>query len=114
MWGSVERALYNSVGWYGIGRTADPATVAEWRELSPLPVPCPNALGICLYIGRYETVYVEPGHYFHLRVGHKFPVYNAWTLFALDDIALVPASGELIEDGFWPDGLATWDPRELR
>lgn len=114
MWGRISDALYNSVGWYGIGSSADPASVEEWREMTPLPLPCPNLLGVCLHIGRYETVPIEPGDYFHLRVGHKFPVYNVWTVFGLDDFSIVPAGGEVIEDGFWPDGLVTWDPRTLR
>lgn len=114
MWGEVPKVLYNSVGWYGIGDSADPASVGDWRELSPLPIPCPNQLRVCIHVGRYETIYVEPGQYFHLRVGHNFPAYNVWTVFGLDDFALSPAGGEVIEDGFWPDGLVYWDPRELR
>lgn len=114
MWGKIAHALYNSVGWYGIGDNADPSSVEEWRELSPLPIPCPNLLGACLYIGRYETITIEPGQYFHLRVGHKFSSYNAWTVFGLDDFSIVPAGGEVIKDGFWPDGLTFWDPRQLR
>ncbi len=114
MWGSAEPVLYNSVGWYGIGPSADPASVEQWRELTPLPIPCPNQLGACLYIGRYETVFLEPGQYFHLRAGHKFPVYNAWTVFGLDDFSIIPATGSVVEDGFWPDGLVVWDPRGLR
>lgn len=114
MWGEHNDIHYNSVAWYGIGNSADPAGVSDWHELSPLPFPCPNILGVCLHIGRYETIYLEPGQYFHLRVGHNFPTYNVWTVFGIDDISIIPASGAVIEDGFWPDGLVTWNPHTLR
>ena len=114
MWGKGSTIPYNSVAWYGIGATADPASVAQWRELSPQPYPCPNALGACIHVGRYETLYLEPGQYFHLRVAQHFPVVGAWTVFGLDDFSIVPAGGTLIEDGFWPDALVTWDPRVER
>jgi hypothetical protein len=101
---------YNALAWYGIGSSDDPSSVTEWRTLDPFTTPCHNNWGLCEYIGRYETIHISEGSYFHLMAGHKFPVYNAWTVFLFDDISIVPADGTLVEDGYWVDGLVGWNP----
>lgn len=108
-WGE-KLAAYNALAWYGIGDSDDPSSVSEWRTLDPFVAPCHNSWGVCEYIGRYETVHLSPGQYFHLMAGHKFPVYNAWTVFLFDDISIVPADGTFVEDGFWLDGAVGWHP----
>ena len=84
-------APYNSVAWYTISDTADPWDSDDWRELDPYTIQCPNTYEICNYAGRDETIHVSPGQYLHLIVAHKFPVFNASTVFLLDDVSLVPA-----------------------
>jgi hypothetical protein len=101
---------YNAVAWYGIGDSEDPDSVSEWRTLDPFTTPCLNDWGVCEYIGRYETVHIGAGQYFHLLATHKFPAFNAWTVFLFDDISIVPADGNLVEDGYWLDGLVGWHP----
>lgn len=113
------RDPYNSMAWYAISDSADPALVTEWRELFPsgaLPgfTAVPNDWGVAIYAGRYETMHIMPGQYLHLKAGHKFPAYNDWTTFVFDDISIVPAGGEVIADGFWMDGFVGWDPAAAR
>lgn len=112
-WGE-NLVAYNAVAWYGIGTSDDPSSVTEWRTLDPYTTPCHNNWGSCEYIGRYETVHIPDGAYFHLMAGHKFPVYNAWTVFLFDDISIVPADGNDVDDGFWLDGAVGWDPNVVR
>jgi hypothetical protein len=112
-WGE-KRTGYNAVAWYGIGDSDDPDSVSEWRTLDPFAAPCDNDWGVCEYIGRYETAHISPGQYFHLLATHKFPVFNAWTVFLFDDISIVPADGNYIEDGFWLDGAVGWNPNAPR
>jgi hypothetical protein len=98
---------YNSVAWYAIGDSADPATVTDWRELFPDQYVCENAAAACNYIGRDETITIKPNQYFHLKVGRKFPEFFGWTMFIIDDISIVAANGTLnTENGFynWCDG----------
>lgn len=98
IWYGGETGPYNSVAWYAISASASPAGVAssEWRELDPYTIQCHNSSGSCVYSGRDETVWIDPGTYFHLMVGMKFPFYNAWSFFVIDDISIVPAGG--VED----------------
>jgi hypothetical protein len=112
-WGE-KLVEYNAIAWYGIGTSDDPGSVTEWRTLDPYTTPCHNNWGACEYIGRYETVHISEGSYFHLMAGHKFPVYNAWTVFLFDDVSIVPADGHLVEDGYWLDGAVGWDPNAVR
>jgi hypothetical protein len=112
-WG-IKLEGYNAMAWYGIGSSEDPASVTEWRTLDPFTTPCHNNWGVCEYIGRYETVHISDGSYFHLMSGHKFPVYNAWTVFLFDDISIVPADGNYVTDGYWLDGAVGWNPNAPR
>lgn len=84
---------YNSVAWYAISDSADPALVTEWRELFPDQFVCNNGAGVCNYVGRDETVQIKPNQYFHLKVGRKFPEFFGWTMFIIDDISIVAADG---------------------
>jgi hypothetical protein len=111
--------LANAFAWYAISPEAEASHVEGWRELFPvgaLPgaIPCPNPWEGCIYAGRYETVWIDAGDYFHLKAGHKFPTYNVWTTFVFDDISIVPAEGDVIEDGFWADGAVYWDENAPR
>lgn len=112
-WGE-KLVPYNAVAWYGIGSSSETDSVTEWRTLDPFTTPCHNNWGACEYIGRYETVHLSEGDYFHLMVTHKFPVFNAWTVFLFDDISIVPADGNYIEDGYWLDGAVGWNPNAIR
>lgn len=112
-WG-VNLAGYNTLAWYGIGTSEDPSSVSQWRSLDPFTTPCHNDWGVCEYMGRYETVHISEGSYFHLLAGHKFPVYEAWTVFLFDDISIVPADGNYVTDGYWLDGLVGWNPNAVR
>lgn len=111
---SDNLVAYNAMAWYGLGTSDDPGSVSEWRTLDPYSTPCHNDWAACDYIGRYETVHISEGSYFHLMVGHKFPVYNAWSTFLIDDVSIVPADGHLVEDGYWFDGVVGWDPSAIR
>lgn len=95
IWYGGDTLPYNSVAWYAISDSATAAGVSagEWRELDPYTYQCPNGDGMCIYSGRDETVWIDPGQYFHIMVGMKFPVYNAWSFFVIDDISIVPADG---------------------
>lgn len=98
---------YNSVAWYAISDSANPAEVTDWRELFADQFVCDNGDGICNYVGRDETVTINPGQYFHLKVGRKFPEFLGWTMFIIDDISIVAADGTATtENGFfnWCDG----------
>lgn len=98
---------YNSVAWYAISDSANPAEVNDWRELFPDQFVCPNGDGVCNYVGRDETVQINPNQYFHLMVGRKFPEFLGWTMFIIDDISIVAADGTPnTENGFynWCDG----------
>jgi hypothetical protein len=112
-WGN-DLTAYNALAWYGIGTSDDPSSVTEWRTLDPFTGPCNNDWGSCIYIGRYETLHISEGSYFHLLAGHKFPVFNAWTVFLFDDISIVPADGNYVTDGYWIDGLVGWNPNAPR
>ena len=124
---------YNSVAWYAISDSPDPAAVTDWRELFPDQFVCDNGDGRCNYVGRDETVQINPGQYFHLQVGRKFPEFFGWTMFIIDDISIVAADGTLnTQNGFynwcnsrpedWKDheGICTnytevrWDPSQVR
>lgn len=93
IWYDVSTGPYNSVAWYAISTESDPANVTNWHELDPYTIQCPNALEHCTYEGRDETVYIEKDSYFHLKVGQKFPVFGAETVFIIDDISIVAADG---------------------
>lgn len=84
---------YNSVAWYGIGDSADPASVGLWREIYPDRVTCQNSAQNCEYGGRHETIQIAPGQHFHVRVGQKFNILNSWTTWIFDDFNIVPAGG---------------------
>ncbi len=124
---------YNSVAWYAISDSDNPAEVTDWRELFSDQFVCANDSGVCNYVGRDETVTIAPGQFFHLQVGRKFPEFFGWTMFIIDDISIVAADGTLnTENGFynWCNGtredfkvhegacanLTTihWDPNETR
>jgi hypothetical protein len=116
----------NAFAWYAIDGHADAADVTGWKELfsvydvpmagSPAPgwTACPNPYEACYYVGRYETNWVDAGDYMHVMVGHKFPTYNVWTTFVIDDISMTPAEGSVIEDGLWLDGVLGWDDSAAR
>jgi hypothetical protein len=115
-------AVANAVAWYAVSDYSDPDMIdaSDWRELFPVSflapgwVPCPNEFEVCWTMGRYETVHVTNGQYFHLMAGHKFPTWQQWTVFSFDDIYMTPAEGEVIEDGFWLDGFLFWDENAPR
>lgn len=94
IWWNDDRGTtaYNSIAWYAIADSMDPFSSSDWRELDPYTYQCPNSYEVCNYAGRDETVWVEPGQYLHLIVGQKFPVFNASTVFLLDDVSLVSAN----------------------
>ena len=91
-----ETAEYNSVAWYAITKSANPFDdTSAWRELDPYQIQCVNSFEVCNYAGRDETVWIDPGDYFHLIVAQKFPVFNASTVFVIDDVSVMPAQGTL-------------------
>ncbi|MFO7664310.1 MAG: hypothetical protein R6X18_17195 [Chloroflexota bacterium] len=93
---------YNSIAWYAISDSASPSGVEDWRELFPDQFVCANGDGVCNYVGRDETVQINPGQYFHLMVGRKFPEFFGWTMFVIDDISIVAADGTLnTTNGFY-------------
>jgi hypothetical protein len=111
--------LANAFAWYAISPEEDAGHVEGWREMFPvnyLPgaIPCPNPWEGCVYVGRYETLWIDAGDYLHVKAGHKFPTYNVWTVFVFDDISIVPAEGDVIEDGFWADGDLYWNEHAPR
>lgn len=114
IWYGGGTSGYNSMAWYTISSEEDPYMATGWRELDPFTIQCPNTDGACLRVSRQETVWVDPGSYLHIAVGHKWPVYNAWSVFAIDDISLVPASGSPGDSGFFFDGAVFWDPTAVR
>ena len=113
IWWNVDRytTYYNSVAWYAITDSDDPMEdMGAWKELDPYKVQCPNDWEYCNYAGRDETVWVDPGQYLHLIVAHKFPVFNASSVFLLDDVSLVAADDNAetnanLED---PNGFYDW------
>lgn len=135
-WEQGNTGPYNSVAWYAISDAADPSLVdqEQWKELYPDQFVCTTGDGICNYVGRDETVWINPGQYFHVQVGRKFPEFFGSTMFIIDDISIVAADGTLnTENGFynWCDGrpedfkvhddgvcnnttTIRWDPRALR
>lgn len=129
MWGDYEffdafnlrftESVYNSVAWYGIGDSKDPASVTEWRELVFTPwsggaIPCHNEDESCIYAARNETVEIAPGQFFHIKAGQKFGHFNYWTLFTFDDISIVAADNSDLENGHWADGDISWDKTTVR
>jgi hypothetical protein len=116
----------NAFAWYAIDEHADASDVTGWKEMFSVydvptagdPVPgwtaCPNPYEACFYVGRYETNWVDAGDYMHIMVGHKFSTYNVWTTFIIDDISMTPADGDVIEDGFWVDGVLGWNDGAAR
>jgi hypothetical protein len=92
-WYGNQTGAYNTVAWYGIGDSESPSSVMQWRELYSDRFVCRNIDQVCNYIGRHETIMIEPGQYFHLKVTHKFPFFNSWSVWVLDDISIVPADG---------------------
>lgn len=108
--------VYNSVAFYAVSTESDPANVDAdaWRELYPDWRACENEWEICNHLGRHETVWIDAGSYLHLKAGHKFNFFNAWTVFGMDDIAIVDAGGPVIDDGFIDDGDVTWDSGAAR
>lgn len=97
IWSIGEVVPYNSVAWYAISASSDPAMVTDWRELDPFVTQCVNGAESCVYAGRDETVWINPGDYFHLRVEQKFPVHQGSTVFVIDDISIA-AIGDGTED----------------
>lgn len=118
-----ETASYNSVAWYTISDTDSPWDSDDWRELDAYEIQCPNSYEVCNYAGRDETIWLEPGQYLHLVVSHQFPVFNASTVFLLDDASLVPADDDPetnpnvedyngFYDWYYPDGSDNaWDDK---
>jgi hypothetical protein len=107
IWDSGE-IPYNSIAWYAISAEADPANVpaADWREMDPYPWQC-QAGSACNYAGRDETLWIEPGYTFHIRVMVKFPQFNTWAFFLIDDITVVAADPESPNAGD-PNGFYEW------
>jgi len=134
----VATGPYNSVAWYAISDSATASGVMadEWKELYSDTTVCENKFGNCTYVGRDEMVSINPGQYFHVKVGQKFPIYQANTVFIIDDISVVAENTEMTnENGFynwmdqnadpsckWHSGdacanqydIVTWDPSALR
>jgi hypothetical protein len=61
-------------------------------------------------------VYLDPAEgddgmlYLHLQAGQKFSTFNVWTVFAFDDILIVPADAEADDmSGWWLAGDIGWD-----
>jgi hypothetical protein len=115
-WEHNVESDYNSIAWYGFGPTDSPSSVTQWRELFPDPNVCANEGGHCNHLGRKETVHIEAGSYLHLWMGMKFPDFNAWTVFGVDDISISDFSDGIEVDvtGFTDDGDIYWDPRAIR
>ncbi|MEZ4516806.1 MAG: hypothetical protein R3C44_08200 [Chloroflexota bacterium] len=84
---------YNSMAWYAISDEENPGMVTDWRELYPDQYVCDNGDEVCNYVGRDETVQINPGQYFHIMVGRKFPEFFGWTMFVIDDVSIVAADG---------------------
>jgi len=125
---------YNSVAWYAISDSPNAGAVTDWRELFPDQFVCDNQAAVCNYVGRDETVWINPGQYFHVMVGRKFPEFFGWTMFVVDDISIVAADGTLnTTNGFfnWCNGRPEdfkvhgtqpcsnlteihWDPNQVR
>ena len=101
IWYIGQTAPYNSVAWYAISEYEDPSMVTEWRELDEYVIQCANKYEICDYAGRDETVWIDPGDYFHLRVQQKSAHFGA-TVFVIDDISIVAADGtDTTDNGFY-------------
>lgn len=114
-WQEAVQTAYNSVAWYGFGTAAkDPSSVSAWYELYPDVRVCPNGVGICNHLARKETRWIEPNSYLYIKVGHKWPEFNVWTVFGIDDIAINHLSGPSVKSGFIDDGDVTWDPAASR
>jgi hypothetical protein len=98
-----ETAAFNSVAWYAITDSTNPFDdVDAWRELDPYEIQCANSFEVCNYAGRDETVWIDPGSYFHLIVAQKFPVFNASTVFVIDDVSITGTDGNLdYTNGFY-------------
>lgn len=125
---TIEGMLANSVAFYGIGTSEDPATVTEWRELfvdtyhygQPGAVPCANEWEECVQVGRYETIWIDGSDsgetpWFHLKAGQKFDTFNVWTVFTFDNILVrgLEADAEDLSD-WWIVGDTAWDKDAAR
>ncbi|HEX6385371.1 MAG TPA: hypothetical protein VF177_11925 [Anaerolineae bacterium] len=114
-WEQGVTSAYNSGAWYAISTERRPGDVTEWREMFPDVYVCPNGEGACNYLARKETVWIEPDNYLHIRVGHNFRDFGAFTVFGLDDISIVAADGTTGQPSGWiDDGDVTWDPNADR
>ena len=114
-WQQGVTSAYNSVGWYAITTERRPVRVTEWREMFPDVYVCDNSQGVCNYVARKETLWIEPDSYLHVRVGHKFRDFGAFTVFGVDDISIVDADGTTGQPSGWiDDGDVTWDPNAIR
>ncbi|RMF30188.1 MAG: hypothetical protein D6759_12410 [Chloroflexi bacterium] len=114
-WGA-NRTPYNSVAWYAIYPTGDPGKVPEsaWRELYPDTEVCANKMEQCNHLARKETVYIEPGSHLFLKGAMKFPVFQAWTVWAWDDISVLDLTQPESMSGWIAEGVVTWDKNALR
>jgi len=115
-WEHNVESPYNSVAWYGFGHSQDPASVEEWRELFPDEYVCANSDGNCNHLGRKESVFIPAGSFLHLWMGMKFPDFNSWTVFGIDDISITGFDDGIKIDvtDFTDDGDVFWDPRGAR
>ncbi len=115
-WEHNVKSEYNSVAWYGFGKTKDSSSVMEWRELFPDTYVCSNDAAKCNYLGRKEIVPIRQGDFMHLWMGMKFPDMGAWTVFVVDDISISDFSDGINVDitDFVDDGDVYWDPRAER
>jgi hypothetical protein len=118
-WGVYDSwcdSAYNSVAWYAIVDDPESVPADAWRELYPDQTVCRNDYEICNHLGRYETVWAEPGQYLVLRGEMKFPVWQDWTVFGWDDISMEgPLTPDAtLEDGWQADAVVTWDSEAPR
>lgn len=115
-----ESSYHNAIMWYGIGKNGNAGSVTGWREIIPMDLssgkrPCLNGAGSCVQVGRYETIWLEPGDVMYLRAGHKWSTFNNWTVFEFDDINIRPAQSNAVDDsGWWDVGRVHWDSAASR
>lgn len=115
-WEHNVESAYNSIAWYGFGDSPDPNSVKEWRELFPDEFVCANGDARCNHLGRKETVVIKAGSFLHIQMGMKFPDFNSWTVFGLDDISITGFDDGINVDvtDYTDDGDVFWDPRGER